>query len=74
MLHGGARPFAAVGVLPSNVRPHDRAARAWADNPEVRSQLRALAAERRRFGYRRLGLLLEREGVRINEQKLSRLY
>jgi putative transposase len=45
-----------------------------ADNPEVRARLRALAAERRRLGYRRLGLLLEREGVRMNEKKLFRLY
>jgi putative transposase len=33
-----------------------------------------LAAERRRFGYRRLGLLLTREGVRLNHKKLRRLY
>jgi len=45
-----------------------------ADNPEVRARLRTLAAERRRFGYRRLGLLLEREGLRMNEKKLFRLY
>jgi putative transposase len=45
-----------------------------ADNPEIRARLRMLAAERRRFGYRRLGLLLEREGVAMNEKKLFRLY
>ncbi len=28
----------------------------------VRARLRALASERRRFGYRRLGVLLAREG------------
>jgi putative transposase len=32
----------------------------------VRARLRSLAGERRRFGYRRLGILLEREGVRMN--------
>ncbi len=37
-------------------------------------RLRALAAERRRFGYRRLGILLEREGVSMNKKKLFRLY
>ncbi|CAA7614633.1 hypothetical protein MTBUT4_190011 [Magnetospirillum sp. UT-4] len=31
-------------------------------------------AERRRFGYRRLGLLLFREGVVMNHKKLLRLY
>ena len=40
----------------------------------VRARLRTLAGERRRFGYRRLGILLEREGVRMNHKKLYRLY
>ncbi len=34
----------------------------------------SLAADRRRFGYRRLGVLLEREGMRMNKKKLHRLY
>jgi hypothetical protein len=33
-----------------------------------------LAAERRRFGYRGLHLLLKREGVAVNWKKLYRLY
>jgi putative transposase len=45
-----------------------------ADDAATRSRLRALAAERRRFGYRRLGLLLAREGVVLNHKKLRRLY
>jgi putative transposase len=40
----------------------------------LRMRLRSLAAERRRFGYRRLGLLLAREGLRPNHKKLRRLY
>ena len=40
----------------------------------VRERLHRLAAERRRFGYRRLGILLEREGIRMNKKKLFRLY
>ena len=40
----------------------------------LRARLRGLAAERRRFGYRRLGILLEREGIRMNKKKLFRLY
>ena len=40
----------------------------------VRARLRALAAERRRFGYRRLHILLRREGVTLNHKKLFRLY
>jgi len=44
------------------------------DDDAVRARLRELAAQRRRFGYRRLGLLLAREGIRLNEKKLYRLY
>ena len=33
-----------------------------------------LASERRRFGYRRLHILLKREGVEVNWKKLYRLY
>jgi putative transposase len=33
-----------------------------------------LAAERRRFGYRRLHILLTREGIEMNWKKLYRLY
>jgi putative transposase len=40
----------------------------------VRERLHGLAAERRRFGYRRLGILLQREGIRMNKKKLFRLY
>jgi putative transposase len=40
----------------------------------VRQRLRELAAQRRRFGYRRLGWLLAREGRRMNRKKLYRLY
>ena len=40
----------------------------------LRLRLRELAAERRRFGYRRLGYLLAREGVRLNHKKLLRIY
>lgn len=36
--------------------------------------MRELAAERRRFGYRRIGLMLEREGIVMNHKKLRRLY
>jgi putative transposase len=40
----------------------------------LRARLRALAAERRRFGYRRLGYLLAREGLAPNHKKLLRTY
>jgi putative transposase len=37
-------------------------------------QLRALAGERRRFGYRRLHILLVREGIRLNHKRPFQLY
>ncbi len=44
------------------------------DDADRRRWLCELAAERRRFGYRRLELLLAREGVAVNRKKLLRLY
>jgi putative transposase len=44
------------------------------DDQPIRQRLRELAAARRRFGYRRLGWLLVREGYRMNHKKLYRLY
>ena len=44
------------------------------DDSMLRQRLRELAAQRRRFGYRRLGWLLEREGHVLNRKKLYRLY
>jgi putative transposase len=36
--------------------------------------LRELSSEQRRFGYRRLHLLLKREGIAVNWKKLYRIY
>ena len=44
------------------------------DNPAIRQRMREIAHERRRFGYRRIGLMLEREGIHMNHKKLRRLY
>jgi putative transposase len=44
------------------------------DDTGLRLRLHELAAERRRFGYRRLGYLLKREGLTPNHKKLFRLY
>ena len=41
---------------------------------DLRRRLRELAAERRRFGYRRLHVLLRREGVEVNRKRVQRLY
>ena len=36
--------------------------------------MQEIAGKRRRFGYRRIGVLLERKGMRMNHKKLYRLY
>jgi hypothetical protein len=36
------------------------------EDPRLRERLRELAAARRRFGYRRLKVLLQREGFAVN--------
>ena len=36
---------------------------------ELRKRLRELASQRRRFGYRRLGLMLERQGIKLRPQE-----
>ncbi|WP_316186356.1 MULTISPECIES: IS3 family transposase [unclassified Bradyrhizobium] len=45
-----------------------------ADDAGLRQRMRAIAHERRRFGYRRLHVLLKREGYLVNHKKLFRLY
>jgi len=44
------------------------------DDAALRARLRELAAVRRRFGYRRVWLLLRREGVLVSRTKLRRIY
>jgi putative transposase len=44
------------------------------DDDGLRQRLKELALERRRFGYRRLHILLRREGIVLNHKKLYRLY
>lgn len=41
---------------------------------ELRERLRELAGERRRFGYRRLHVMLRREGQMVNHKRVYRLY
>jgi putative transposase len=44
------------------------------DDGPLRERLKALAAERRRFGYRRLHVLIRREGLLVNRKRVQRLY
>jgi putative transposase len=56
------RACALIGMAPKTYRyvsPHG-------DDRELRERLRRLAGERRRFGYRRLHILLWSEGIELN--------
>jgi putative transposase len=64
------RACTAIGIDRSSVRYRSRRP----DDMALRERLRTLASERRRFGYRRLHILLRREGVALNHKKLRRLY
>ena len=44
------------------------------DDANLRKAMKAVADERRRFGYRRVHAMLEREGWQVNQKKLRRLY
>src|SRR3954453_3170442 len=44
------------------------------DDGLLRERLNELAAQRRRFGYRRLWVLLRREGHAVNKKRVYRLY
>ena len=59
-----------VGIEPKTCRYVSRRQ----DDGAVRVRLRALAGERRRFGYRRLHILLARDGVKLNHKRLFRIY
>jgi putative transposase len=59
-----------VGCVRMTVRYRSRRP----NDGELRARLRALAHERRRFGYRRLHVLLKREGYAVNHKRLFRLY
>jgi len=64
------RACAILGVDRSMVRYRSRRP----DDRAIRERMRSLAHERRRFGFRRLGILLRREGIVMNRKKLLRLY
>ena len=60
-----------IGISRSVVEREPKRAR---DRARSRERLRALAGERRRFGYRRLHELLRREGWPANHKLIERLY
>ena len=44
------------------------------DDALLRKAMKAVAGERRRFGYRRIHIMLDRQGIVMNQKKLRRLY
>lgn len=44
------------------------------DDPKIVERMRAIAAERPRFGWRRINVLLQREGIMLNHKRLRRIY
>src|SRR5690606_25820099 len=68
----GARLPAASGLQADRSGSEDRSTRA--EHRRACQRLRELAGQRRRFGYRRLGILLAREGMTMNHKKLYQLY
>lgn len=44
------------------------------DDAALRSAIREVACDRRRFGYRRIHVMLARRGLHLNHKKLRRLY
>ena len=43
-------------------------------NAALKTKIQQMACARRRFGYRRINLLLRRQGVIINHKRVYRLY
>jgi len=44
------------------------------DDAELRAAIKRVSRERRRFGYRRIHVMVEREGHMVNHKKLRRIY
>ncbi len=44
------------------------------DDADIREAMKLVASERRRFGYRRIHVMLDRQGIVMNLKKLRRLY
>ena len=59
-----------IGLDPKTYRYASRRS----DDATIRKRLKTLAGQRRRFGCRRLHILLRRDGVVLNHKKLFRLY
>jgi len=64
------RACSALNVDRSTVRYQSRRA----DDEELRDAIKRASRERRRFGYRRIHVMVQREGHMVNHKKLRRIY
>lgn len=55
-------------------RSTKRYVRSRLDDPKLVQKIRDVAEARRRFGYRRIKIMLERLGLKINHKRLRRIY
>lgn len=44
------------------------------DDADLRDAIKRVSQERRRFGYRRIHVMVAREGFQVNHKKLRRIY
>ena len=61
-------------IVRAMVRYRPRSSRFAAANSKLCARLRQLAEQRRRWGYRRLHILLQREGWKVNSKRVYRIY
>jgi putative transposase len=73
MTQKGYRQRRACGLVGLDPRVYRRSS-TRPEDADLRERLKDLSSERRRFGYRRLHLLLRREGWQVNWKKLYRIY
>ena len=64
------RACSVLGVDRSSVRYHS----VRPDDANLRKAMKDVADERRRFGYRRVHVMLERQGWHVNQKKIRRIY
>jgi len=68
-----ARMCALSGVSRASYYRHFRASRPRREETALRDRLQQLALAHRHYGYRRLGVLLQREGWSANHKRVLRL-
>ena len=67
---GVTRACGLLGISRSLYRYRSRRA----DTPRLRARIGEIAAAKRRYGYRRVHIMLRREGWQVNRKRTDRLY